>query len=59
VLRCPVRPIRTVHLDDLALKVAKSLGGLTHFVISLMIVWDNPSDFRDKRLITELENIHT
>jgi len=28
-----VRPIRIVHLDDLALKVTKLLSGLTHFVI--------------------------
>ena len=30
MLSCPVRRIRTVHLDDSALKVAKSLNGLQH-----------------------------
>ena len=29
----PARPIRTLHLDDLALLVAESLRGFTHFVI--------------------------
>jgi hypothetical protein len=29
----PARPIRTLHLDDLVLLVAKCLSGFTHFVI--------------------------
>ena len=36
MLLSPVRPISTVHLDDLALKVTKSLSGLTHFVIRVV-----------------------
>ena len=33
MLSCPARPIITLHLDDLALKVVKLLSGLKHFVI--------------------------
>jgi hypothetical protein len=29
----PLRPFRTVHLDDLAFKAAKPLSGLQHFVV--------------------------
>jgi hypothetical protein len=31
MLSRPARPIRTVHEDDLTLKVAKSLSGFQHF----------------------------
>jgi hypothetical protein len=35
VLSRPARPIRTLHLDDVVLLVAKCLSGFTHFVITL------------------------
>ena len=38
MLSRPIRPIITVHLDDLALKVAKSLSGLKHFVIGCHVI---------------------
>jgi len=34
----PARPIRAVQLDDLALKVTKSLSDFTHCVIPLLIM---------------------
>jgi hypothetical protein len=52
VLSSPVRPIRTVHLDDLALKAAKSPSGMTPSVIGfpettlvLQFIW-NDVDFK-------------
>ena len=36
----PARPIRTLHLDDLILLVAKCLSGFTHFVILLYALHD-------------------
>ena len=38
MLTRPARPIRTLHLDDLVLLVAKCLSGLTHFVIHLYTI---------------------
>jgi len=34
VLNRPARPIRTLHLDDLVLLVAKCTSGFTHSVIA-------------------------
>jgi len=36
------RPIRTVHLDDLAVTVAKLPSGLTHFVIAIFTSSQGP-----------------
>jgi len=48
LLSRPARPIRTLHLDDLVLLVAKCLSGFTHFVIrpSYMPANTTPDQFR-------------
>ena len=40
MLSRPARPIRTLHLEDLVLLVAKCVSGFTHFVIEALYALD-------------------